>query len=76
LTDVASVSLENSGPFVDFLSGLDNVRLQNEDVILDASANGLLSFAFTKIYSGVDPQTQVTLSASKIVRRDYQITYE
>lgn len=76
LTDIASFSQDETGPYGDFLAGLDNVSVQNVDVGVDASEDGLLSFVFTKIFSGTDSATGETLTANKIVRRDYQISYE
>ncbi len=76
LTDISSRMEPDSGPYADLLAGLSDTAVQNVDVRLMASPEGLLSFVYTKIFTGDDSSSGDTLTFQSISRRDFQITYE
>lgn len=76
LEDIASQRMDNTGAYADLLGGLDNPSVQNVDVQVAVSREGLLALAYTKILSAVDPATGETVTVNKVMRRDYQISYE
>lgn len=76
LTDISTRTEPSSGPYADLLSGLSNTAIQNVDVRLSVSPDGLLSFIYNKIFTGEDGGTGDTLTFQSITRRDFEITYE
>lgn len=72
LSELSSSELPGTGPY----AGLLNPEIENVDVTVGLSSDGLLSFLYQKIILGQRPGEDFSTILQAVTRQDYRIVYQ